>query len=56
MRTVKEYFREVEKKLYSPFIASYEIKYDEKSESVGILSGTLIFSHGYILEFLELME
>jgi hypothetical protein len=31
MENVPEYFEEIERKLTSPYIASHEIKYDEKS-------------------------
>ena len=54
MKTIRDHFREIEKILQSPYIASYEIDYDEKSRSVGIVSGTLTFVNGLILNFLEL--
>ena len=57
MDHIKDYFEGIERLVSrSPVIASHEIKYEEKSKTLGILYGKIIVVDSRIMEFLEMVR
>ena len=57
MGSVRDYFDIVENYLLnSPIVATHEVRYEEKSMSLGILYGDILLANSYALSFLELVR
>lgn len=57
MQRIEEYFKEVSIAISeNPIILSFDVEYEVKSSTLGMIFGSIIFKDSSILEFLELVR